>query len=190
MTNSAMKRFYSSSSDSYVDSPVSSTSTTSTTPDLQSGRESECDSNGAAPETAFNPAKVSSKLTSLAANAGATTENTPVAPGADEGHPNDPLLRVYDPTKDENLSIEELLARPRRRRTADERATMRTFKGQMEIAAKGGAKGELGPEQKLAAQKLVEQTEEVLRKADREKHKRLIRDMARTLEFSTPPGTK
>ncbi|KFY25536.1 hypothetical protein V491_01702, partial [Pseudogymnoascus sp. VKM F-3775] len=116
------------------------------------------------------------------------TEDTSTAPGSDGGHPNDPLLRVYDPTKDENLSIEELLARPRLPRTPFERTAMRKIKADLEIAAEGGALGELGPEEKLAAKALLEQAETVLRKADREKHIRLIKGMAKDLKTTTYMG--
>jgi hypothetical protein len=179
------KRLYSSSSSS-ASASESLATTTATTPDhSQSRHESEHDTGDSTPSTAFNPAKVSSKLNSLAASARAATEDTPTAPGSDEGHPNDPLLRVYDPTKDENLSIEELLARPRLPRTPFERATMRKIKTELETAANGGASGELGPEVKLSAQALLEQAETVLKKADREKHMRLIRGMAKDLKTTT-----
>ncbi|OBT64015.1 hypothetical protein VE03_06707 [Pseudogymnoascus sp. 23342-1-I1] len=179
--NSALKRLYRSpsSSASATDTP---TTTTATTPDpSQSRRESEHDD----PSTAFNPAKVSSKLTSLAASARAAAEDTfTTLPGSDEGHPTDPLLRVYDPSKDENLSIEQLLARPRLPRTPFERATMGKLQVNLEVAANGGAEGELGTEEQLAAKKLLEQADEALKKADREKHMKLIRGMATDLDVS------
>lgn len=179
--NLAFKRLYSSSSSvSAGDSPAT---TTATTPDpSQSRRESEHDASDPSSSTDFNPTKVSSKLTSLAASARAASQATPIAPGSDEGHPNDPLLRVYDPIKDNNLSIDELLARPRLPRSPAERAAMRKLKAELESAAK-----ELGPQDPPAAKSLLEQAGVAAvapRKADREKHMRLIRDMARDLKFS------
>lgn len=164
--NSALKRLYSSSSSaSACDTP---TTTTATTPDpSQSRHESEHDASESDPSTTFNPAKVSSKLTSLAASARAAAENTLAVPGSDEGHATDPLLRVYDPTKDASLSIEQLLARPRLPRTPFERASI-------------GKK----LEEQVAAKKLLEQSGETSKKADREKHMKLIRDMAKDLDPS------
>ncbi|ELR06671.1 hypothetical protein VC83_05269 [Pseudogymnoascus destructans] len=176
--NSALKRLYSSSSSSASanDSPAT---TTATTPDpSQSRRESEHDDNDSASSTAFNPAKVSSKLTTLAASAAT------VVPGSDEGHPNDPLLRVYDPSKDDNLSMEELLARPRLPRTPHERAAMNKLKAGLETVANGGASAELGPKEQLAAKKLLEQAGEALKKADREEHMKLIMGMAKDVDAS------
>lgn len=179
--NSALKRLYSSSSSS-ASAYDSLATTTATTPDpSQSRHESEHDDNDSVSSTAFNPAKVSSKLTTLAA---AAADAATVAPGSDEGHPNDPLLRVYDPSKDENLSIEELLARPRLPRTPHERAASKKVKTGLETVANGGEAAELGPEKQLAAQKLLEQAGEALKKADREKHMKLIMGMARDVDAS------
>ncbi|OBT90213.1 hypothetical protein VE02_01286 [Pseudogymnoascus sp. 03VT05] len=183
--NSAFKRLYSSSSSS-VSANDSPATTTATTPDpSQSRRESEHDGDESTPSTAFNPAKVSSKLTTLAASvaavaAVAAAKASTVAPGSDEGHPNDPLLRVYDPSKDENLSIEELLARPRLPRTPHERASM----NKLRTAADGVELEELGPEEQLVAKKLLEQAGEALKKADREKHMQRIMGMAKDVDAS------
>lgn len=182
--NSVLKRLYSSSSSSAsaADSPAT---TTATTPDpSQSRHESEHDASDPDSSTAFNAAKVSSKLTSLAASARAAAEDTPTAPGSDEGHPNDPLLRVYDPIKDDNLSIDELLARPPLPRTPFGRAAMRKLKTKLEVAASGGASGELGPEEQLVAKNLLEQAGAAPRKADREKHMKELRAMATDLNAS------
>lgn len=182
--NSAFKRLYSSSSSSASASDSLAT-TTATTPDpSQSRHESEHDDNDFASSTSFNPAKVSSKLTTLAASVAAAADATTVAPGSEEGHPNDPLLRVYDPSKDENLSIEELLARPRLPRTPHERAASKKVKTGLATVANGGESAEPGPEEQLAAQKLLEQTREALKKADREKHMKLIMGMARDVDAS------
>ncbi|OBT78364.1 hypothetical protein VF21_02140 [Pseudogymnoascus sp. 05NY08] len=178
--NSAFKRLYSSSSSS-VSANDSPATTTATTPDpSQSRRESEHDGDDSTPSTAFNPAKVSSKLTTLAASVAAAAKASTVAPGSDEGHPNDPLLRVYDPSKDENLSIEELLARPRLPRTPHKRASM----NKLRTAADGVELAELGPEEQLVAKKLLEQAGEALKKADREKHMQRIMGMAKDVDAS------
>jgi hypothetical protein len=177
--NSVLKRLYSSSSS--VSANDSLATTTATTPDpSQSRHESEHDGSDYISSTAFNPAKVSSKLTSLAASVAAAAKAATSVPGSDEGHPNDPLLRVYDPSKDENLSIEELLARPRLPRTSHERAAMNKPK----TAADGGELAELGPEKQLVAKKLLEQAGEALKKADREKHMQRIMGMAKDVDTS------
>ncbi|OBT44789.1 hypothetical protein VE00_05301 [Pseudogymnoascus sp. WSF 3629] len=178
--NSALKRLYSSSSSS-VSANDSPATTTATTPDpSQSRHESEHDGSDSISSTAFNPAKVSSKLTSLAASVAAAAKAATFVPGSDEGHPNDPLLRVYDPSKDESLSIEELLARPRLPRTPHERAAMNKLK----TAADVGELAELGPEEQLVAKKLLEQAGEALKKADREQHMQRIMGMAKDVDAS------
>ncbi|KFY22821.1 hypothetical protein V493_06301 [Pseudogymnoascus sp. VKM F-4281 (FW-2241)] len=181
--NSALKRFYSSSSG--ASAADSSATTTATTPELlESRRESEHDDTDSGPNTAFNPAQVSSKLTSFAATVRAAARATTPVPGSDEGHPNDPLLRVYDPTKDDNLSIDELLARPRLPRSPFERIAMEKVKAKLEGATDGDASAELSLEEQLAAESIVEQAGVAaakLQKADREKHMKVIRAMATDL---------
>ncbi|KFX94818.1 hypothetical protein O988_06128 [Pseudogymnoascus sp. VKM F-3808] len=181
----ATKRLYGSSSSS-ASAGDSLATTTATTPDpSQSRRESEQGTNDATSSTAFNPAKVSIKLSGLAAAA----KETPILPGSDEGHPNDPLLRVYDPTKDENLSIEELLARPRLPRSPFDRVNMGKLKSNLERAADSGEPAKLGPSEKLVAKALVDHpaaAEAALRRADREKHIKIIGDIARDLDFVYP----
>lgn len=141
--STAMKRLDSSSSSTAAGESVSTTAVT--TPEVsQSRQESE---NGAddsifpAAKTTLNVEKVTTKLCSLAircreaaaaaeatAVAAGTTLDEPryVVPGSDEGHPIDPLLRIYDPTKDD-LSIEELLARPRLPRAPNERIALARY---------------------------------------------------------------
>lgn len=116
--------FNSSNSSSSASSHTESIATTTVTTPERSQSPRVPDDNGIsdAVKQAPSAAHISTKLSDLKDASQTTTPSAPfLPPGAEEGHPIDPLLRIYDPTKDDHLTIEEQLARPRLPRAPSER---------------------------------------------------------------------
>jgi len=165
------------------------TTTTATTPESASRRDS---STGAVRPSisstsnvandpalsALDTAQVSSKLSTIASAAAPF-----IVPGSDEGHPIEPLLRVFDPTKDAGLSIEQLLARPKLPRAPSERLAMDREKARAAALVSGAVVGaavatvkELSPEEQELETRLEEQAER--KKKEKEMHLQNIVKMA------------
>lgn len=155
----AVKRLENISSSSSSLSASSGTTAATTPEPSQSRRESyDVNASAAGANGTVDAAKVSSKLAILA---GAAVPF--IVPGTDEGHPIEPMLRKFDPSKDANLSIEELLARPSLPRTPSERLAMAKLK-----LSTGGA----------VANEIIAEEQAALTKADREEHLQRLRSMA------------